>query len=971
MGFGRPRRDSAGASMERALRALSPRGSVRALTNKSTAPKAASTSSAELKNASSRPSLEMKSSSAAAAAAPDDHLQGTDKKDGEEEAVKVAIRIRPLANHNDPQVVGRAWKASREKNSIAEISTDKKASRYHQSATNEAEYEFDKVFGEDSNTNEIYNELVGDIVESVAISGVNGTVFTYGQTSSGKTFTMKGDDSKSDSSIGIIQLAAKEIFDTIQQEKSSNPNCECNVRVSYTEIYNEELRDLLNDSKRKTSTSLTIREDKRGAITVEGRKEVAVSSLEELMEVFRIGEANKSVGCTKMNDRSSRSHVIFQVTLIKKTTLDTDEDKENDNEIRDGIVVSTTSTLNLVDLAGSESVRHTGAIGMQKKEGGMINQSLLTLSKVLMSLGKSNPGHINYRDSKLTRILKPSLSGNARMAVICCISPSDKYREETKSTLQFASRAKLVKTNATSNEMIEDESDVVAKLRLENVRAKKEIREKEQQLMEMSARIGQGIPTETIGSSSLLELQSQLTNANGLVASLERQVDELSSQKNDALDWIEELFSKVELKENKIKEILEERNQATLKSDDLENRLSDTLVRLEEVTVRNEKLQVDNEEAAKVMNSMKGEIEASKGKAASENQTAEKLEELHSELARAREDYDISQHTLRQVRADNEELRKDAESQINELMCEIEVLKSHQSASDRDNDNITRENEQLTSQMNDLEDTLRLVRANNEELRNDSEDEINELMDEIKRLKSQLSTDAIDSDEMMRKNEQLSVLEDTLRQVRADNEELRNDAESQINELTNQLHGLQDAVEKNADEKRAMEQNIDEMEKEMARCEQELCNVKSTSEPASDEGASECAQLYEKISSLQRDNEELGNQLDDIEDVSKKHAEEKKTMLAQIEQYEQDLSICEEELSEAKAALKSRSLESAAHCVNSKMIEEKERAIDELRQKLNKTLSSNDYLAEEVKHLQQNNEKMETQRRKMNAEMDE
>ena len=311
-------------------------------------------------------------SSLAAAAAPDDHLQGTETKDGEEEAVKVAIRIRPLANHNDPQVVGRAWKASREKNSIAEISTDKKTSRY-QSATNEAEYEFDKVFGEDSNTNEIYNELVGEIVDSVA-NGVNGTVFTYGQTSSGKTFTMRGDDSKSDSSIGIIQLAAKEIFDTIQQEKSSNPNCECNVRVSYTEIYNEELRDLLNDSKRKTSTSLTIREDKRGSITVEGRKEVAVSSLEELMEVFRIGEANKSVGCTKMNDRSSRSHVIFQVTLMKKTTLDTDEDKENDNERSDGIVVSTTSTLNLVDLAGSESVRHTGAIGMQKKEGGMINQ---------------------------------------------------------------------------------------------------------------------------------------------------------------------------------------------------------------------------------------------------------------------------------------------------------------------------------------------------------------------------------------------------------------------------------------------------------------------------------------------------------------------------------------------------------------------------------------------------------------------
>lgn len=360
MVFGRARRDSAGASMERALRALSPKMSNRSLTN----------SRATIqKSISSQPSL------AAAVAAPDDlFLRGKEKKkseeEEEEEAVKVAIRIRPLGNHNDPQVGGRAWKASRTNNSIAEISADKKSSRYQSAAnTDEAEYEFDKVFGEDTNTSEIYNELVGDIVESVA-NGVNGTVFTYGQTSSGKTFTMRGDDSKGDSSIGIIQMAAKEIFDSIQKEKSDNPNCECNVRVSYTEIYNEELRDLLNDSKRKTSTSLTIREDKRGSITVEGRKDVAVSSLEELMEVFRIGETNKSIGCTKMNDRSSRSHVIFQVTLQKKTTVYDMEEKEND----DGIVVRTTSTLNLVDLAGSESVRHTGAMGMQKKEGGMINQ---------------------------------------------------------------------------------------------------------------------------------------------------------------------------------------------------------------------------------------------------------------------------------------------------------------------------------------------------------------------------------------------------------------------------------------------------------------------------------------------------------------------------------------------------------------------------------------------------------------------
>ena len=121
------------------------------------------------------------------------------------------------------------------------------------------------------------------------------------------------------------------------------------------------------------------------------------------------------------------------------------------------------------------------------------------------------------------------------MAVICCISPSDKYREETKSTLQFATRAKLVKTNATSNEIIEGESDIVAKLRLENVRAKKEIHEKEKQLRDMAARLGKCNPNENVGNNSLLDLEYQLATANSLVASLESQVDELSSQKNDAL----------------------------------------------------------------------------------------------------------------------------------------------------------------------------------------------------------------------------------------------------------------------------------------------------------------------------------------------------------------------------------------------------------------------------------------------------
>jgi centromeric protein E len=113
------------------------------------------------------------------------------------------------------------------------------------------------------------------------------------------------------------------------------------------------------------------------------------------------------------------------------------------------------ASLNLVDLAGSESVRHTGATGQRAKEGGNINKSLLSLSRVIHAL--SQPGtHVSFRDSKLTRLLQPSLSGNAKMAVVCCVTPSEKYIEETRSTLQFASRAKLVKTHATVNEVVDD-----------------------------------------------------------------------------------------------------------------------------------------------------------------------------------------------------------------------------------------------------------------------------------------------------------------------------------------------------------------------------------------------------------------------------------------------------------------------------------------------------------------------------------
>ena len=591
-----------------------------------------------------------------------------------------------------------------------------------------------------------------------------------------------------------------------------------------------------------------------------------------------------------------------------------------------------------------------------------------------MSLGMTNPGHVNYRDSKLTRILKPSLSGNARMAVICCISPSDKYTDETKSTLQFATRAKLVKTNATSNEVVENESDAVAKLRLENVRAKMEIREKEKQLQEMADKLQQAescgkrreadIPSSSAqavcdDNNSLLELESKLTTANDLVASLERQVDELSSQKNDALDWIEELFSKVELKEKKIKEVLEETNSVRRQRDDLEDQLMNNTRHLEEASSRIEELQAVNEQASKEIQTMEAEIESFKKRVTSENQTAQMLEELYSEVAKVKEDYEISQHTLRQVRADNEELRNDAENQIS-----------------------------------DLEDTLRLVRANNEELRIDSQEEINELMLEIERLKTLQGSQTSENKKL---TNQVADLESTLQRERVDKEELRLDSERQINELMNeigsletqqssstrdndelemqkvelakQLRDFEHAAQRDAEEKSKMQQQIDRCEKELSLCDQELTSLKRSLDSTANEGLSERVQLHEKISSLERKNGDITTQMCQVEGVVTKYEEENRELLAQIEQYGQELSRCEVELSRANLLLKSKSDEAESAVHNIEMVEERDRVINGLRVELNQSVSSNKDLADQISHLQQDKERLESDRRRITSEM--
>ncbi|CAM9412371.1 unnamed protein product, partial [Ectocarpus sp. 8 AP-2014] len=198
-----------------------------------------------------------------------------------------------------------------------------------------------------------------------------------------------------------------------------------------------------------------VREDPRKGIYIDAHEET-VGDFETVLKILRVGEKQRHVGCTEMNSRSSRSHTIFRLVVESQQMFD-EKVHASQEEVDPSTLVA---TLNLVDLAGSESVRHTGATGTRQKEGGMINQSLLTLSRVIQTLTQPGHSHVNYRDSKLTRILQPSLSGNARMAIICCATAAEGFLEETRSTLQFASRAKEIKTRAIVNEIVDDKTQI-------------------------------------------------------------------------------------------------------------------------------------------------------------------------------------------------------------------------------------------------------------------------------------------------------------------------------------------------------------------------------------------------------------------------------------------------------------------------------------------------------------------------------
>lgn len=333
-----------------------------------------------------------------------------------EEKIRVTVRMRPLNRKEQAMYDLIAWDCLDDKTIVFKNPNQERPS---------TSYTFDRVFPPACSTQKVYDEGAKDVALS-ALSGINATIFAYGQTSSGKTFTMRG----------ITENAIRDIYECIK----NTPDRDFVLKISALEIYNETVIDLLN----RESGPLRILDDTEKVTVVENLFEEVARDAQHLRHLIGICEAHRQVGETTLNDKSSRSHQIIRLTVESFH-------RESPDHVKSYI-----ASLNFVDLAGSERASQTNTCGTRLKEGSHINKSLLQLALVIRQLSSGESGHISYRTSKLTRILQSSLGGNARTAIICTVSPSLSHVEQTRNTLSFATNAKEVINTARVN-MVEGE----------------------------------------------------------------------------------------------------------------------------------------------------------------------------------------------------------------------------------------------------------------------------------------------------------------------------------------------------------------------------------------------------------------------------------------------------------------------------------------------------------------------------------
>eukprot|EP00053_Salpingoeca_punica_P009452 m.84665 g.84665 ORF g.84665 m.84665 type:complete len:962 (+) comp15031_c0_seq2:203-3088(+) len=701
-----------------------------------------------------------------------------------------------------------------------------------------AAFTFDRAFGPDSTQDEVYNYAAKPIVEDV-LKGYNGTIFAYGQTSSGKTHTMEGPDIDGPDR-GIIPRIVQNIFQYIDIAPET---LEFTVRVSYFEIYMERIRDLLCDG----NDNLQIHENRERGVYVRHATELFMQGPEEVMDVMRSGAERRSVASTQMNDISSRSHSVFLMEITQRDT------------IKGGVK---TGKLYLVDLAGSEKVSKTGADGEVLEEAKNINKSLSALGLVIMSLtdGQARQ-HVPYRDSKLTRILQESLGGNARTTIIICASPSSYNEQETFSSLRFGQRAKKIKNNAVVNQQYSAEE-----LQKQLDAAKKEIKlltkkvlayEAELQIWRSGGTVSEA-DRAAFSNSSAEKLESgERVGSDGdgpgpassgmsdeERSEMMRRETELLDLLDDKEEHIHQLEREVELlSQDKVTftKLASENASQRAKIKDLEDRIDEVLAENTEYEVNIEDLARMNNEQEEALNmaitdkerleqELKGQGDKvqtlvqsvsemlqtlTSGKASGSKTMllppAETGTPLDAHIAKARS-YVASLQTdlsaAKKAKEDGDEAAKRTTAEKDDLALQLDAAKK---TVQRQEQNIQESNEQIRS----LEQTIKDMRVKNEAL--------TDLMDEKLKSKKEAESEEIKQAFERQKEAQreqhaqlLDELHGRVDKLKKENQDVvfeRDQLQLEVNRLKADLDKKASAVTSQSDKMEKMEQRLEQLER--------------------------------------------------------------------------------------------------------------------------------------------------------------
>ena len=506
------------------------------------------------------------------------------------ERIKVSVRCRPMSQ--------------KEKNegyqNCVEVDSDRGEVNVHLANTPKRTFWYDKAYGMDSTQEQVFQETAMPIVESV-VQGYNGTIFAYGQTGTGKTYTMEG-DFETDLNKGIIPRSFDLMFNLINATYNTNFLIQC----SYLELYNEEVRDLLSKSHQQ---KLDIREDPETGFYVQDLSHWIVKAPRDMTELMLRGRELKVIKGHNMNERSSRSHCIFTI-IVENSTKD-----ETGDHIKKG-------KLNLVDLAGSERTSKikdvNGAEGLQA-ETIHINLSLTALGKVIHALASNKKQHIPYRDSKLTKLLMDSLGGNSKTVMIANIGPADYNIEETLTTLRYADRAKNIKNVPKVNE---DPKDAMIKKYKEELERLKEALAKANGGIEMS--VNQFVSDDAINIDSrkrIEEIQQQLIEEKERI---QKETNATMKKLEDDKKMDEE--AKINLMK-KLKEQEEEQNKKV----EAKKKIMDKLQKLEEKFLLGEKTKEQAKKNEQILNEEKKELKAK------EKRQKELQDKIKKEEEKARE----------------------------------------------------------------------------------------------------------------------------------------------------------------------------------------------------------------------------------------------------------------------------------------------------------------------------------------------